>query len=216
MIVFWSLPCALQNRRASLHAVSTASEPPDPKNTAPSTNGENSTIRSASSIAGSFAWSKKQWYEASFDICAAAASAISVRPWPTETNHRPADASRYSRPAESQTRAPSPRVTTNSLPSTAPIAAKPCQRRVMPRKVQLPAHGREAASGALRERLRPSLPLRLRVGRHRRRRGAARELLLPAAEQDPAAGDHHDHGRHDQGVDDLGAAGQTADLGVQR
>src|SRR3954470_24980800 len=184
MIVFWSLPCALQNRRASLQAVSTASEPPEPKKTAPSAYGENSTMRSASSIAGSFAWSKKQWYEASFDICAAAASAISVRPWPTETNHRPADASRYSRPAESQTRAPSPRVTTNSLPSTAPIAAKPCQRRVMSERYSfrpMPASG----GGTLDERLRPSFPLRLRIGRQRRRRGGARELLLPAPEQHP-------------------------------
>ncbi len=36
MIVLLSLPWALQKRRASLQAVSTASEPPEPKNTAPS------------------------------------------------------------------------------------------------------------------------------------------------------------------------------------
>ena len=156
-------------------------------------------MRSASSIAGSFAWSKKQWWAASFFICAAAASAISRRPWPTETNHRPADASRYSRPAESQTRAPSPRETTNSLPSIAPIAAKPCQRRVMPRKVQLPAHRREAAgrseASAFGRRLRFFCGTDGRDGG-----GAARARAPPppSCRTAAAARDHAGDGRRDE------------------
>ena len=87
--------------------------------------------RSASSRAGPLAWSPKTWCEASKRSCAATASAISVRPCPTFANQSPAVASRYSVPSSSQTRQPSPRVSTSSCPSTLPIAANGCQRRVV-------------------------------------------------------------------------------------
>ena len=46
-------------------------------------------------------------------------------------NQSPAVASTYSFPAASQTRLPSPRMRTSSCPSTFPIAANGCQRRVL-------------------------------------------------------------------------------------
>ena len=95
-----------------------------------SSSGASAATRSASRSAGSLAKSPKVWCAASVRICAAAASASSARPWPTLANQSPAVASRYSRPSASQTRAPSPRAMTNSAPSTAPIAANGCQRRV--------------------------------------------------------------------------------------
>ena len=52
-------PTRTQYRRAIFAAVSTASPPLDPKNTAASSMGARSATRRASSSAGSFAWSPK-------------------------------------------------------------------------------------------------------------------------------------------------------------
>ena len=76
----------------------------------------------------------------------ATASAISARPWPTFANQRPAVASRYSLPSASQTRQPSPRTSTSSWPSTFPIAANGCQRRVVVVRESV-VTGRPAYSG---------------------------------------------------------------------
>ena len=92
-----------------------ASEPDDPKNTRPSGSGDSSTIISASRAAAAFVNGSNVLYAANAVICAATASRISVRPWPTWQYQRLARASMYSRPDASRTTAPSPpTISTNS------------------------------------------------------------------------------------------------------
>ena len=64
-------------------AVSTDSEPEPVRKTRASSIGASVRSRAANRSLGSFVNGSKQWYAARVRIWAAAASAISLRPWPT-------------------------------------------------------------------------------------------------------------------------------------
>jgi hypothetical protein len=81
-------------------AESTAVEPPVVKNTLFRSPGASSARRSASFAAGPLVSDHGLQYPISM-ICAAAASAISRRPWPTLTHHMPPGPSISEFPSES-------------------------------------------------------------------------------------------------------------------
>jgi hypothetical protein len=74
--------------RPSLMAVSTASDPDEVRNTREPGIGERSATRAESSSAGSLVKMSNALYAAIRDICAAAASFSSRRPWPTAQYQR--------------------------------------------------------------------------------------------------------------------------------
>ena len=86
-------PFAWWYSRANLMADSLASEPEFTKKVTPRSPGASSASSEAASIDAG--WAADQFVaNESFLICAAAASAMSVRPWPMLTQNRPANPSR--------------------------------------------------------------------------------------------------------------------------
>ena len=92
-LVFIGLPVILKYCLANFQALSTASPPPVVKNTRLRSPGAIEASRSASSIAGGWAYDHSG-KNANSDACLAAAWAISSRPWPTCTTNSPARPSR--------------------------------------------------------------------------------------------------------------------------
>ncbi len=86
--------------RANLIADSAASEPELTKNVTPRSPGASSAISAAVRMAGGCAAAQFVAKDICF-ICAAAASAMSSRPWPMFTQNRPARPSMYRRPLSS-------------------------------------------------------------------------------------------------------------------
>ena len=123
MIRLLACPWICQYRRASLAAVSIASEPPLTKNTLASSIGAMAATRSASRSAWSLVIRPNVWNVSSRRICAAAASARRARPWPMLAYHSAAVASSSHWPSSVWTFAPSPATIVSRSPGTVAIWA---------------------------------------------------------------------------------------------